>query len=432
MRRTLVLLLMIGLAVTGCATRSQRSTPLLSIPTGAIGPDVNVGAGQCLLTVGPALGVEVQSVDDGSAAQGVLEVGDVITSFGGTPTLVNSALVTAVRSHQVGETVPVVVSRDGESLMLRVTLAESPTLPGTPAMGITGVTVNDQVLIDQLPDVDETFAGPLTRVVDLGDDYLVFDPVRVRWARLPGDASTDASFAVIGREIYLATLGDSGVVSVSAVSTEVPIALSTGEWQPTRLLGVLDSLLVFGAQREDTTQSSGIETAIIGVDPLTGLIQWSLTVADQSSGAFVPTNGFRDPYGDRVEIELTPVDAAVPASHVIVTPTDTGGAEGVLASGIPSTAPVIGWSGQDELLWPVEGLTSLSTTDPSNGLTGQVTLPLADMSPIGFWPVGDGTHVLVDDGSVLLLADIDGIGLRVLTEACPSPAFAEPGWSVAG
>ncbi len=431
MRRAVVLV-SIALLAAACAVRSNRVTPLVSIPTDPISDAQNVGTGECLVTVGPGIGVKVQTVADDGPSAGIVDVGDVITSLGGDPTPDAYTLVALVRSHQVGETVPLVITRGGETLDLQVTLAENPDVAGTPRMGIEGVPVSSQSRIGDLPLVDASFGGPFTWVVDLGTEFLVFDPLEVRWARLGLAATSDANFTVLGEKVYLIVRDSSTfVVSATDVATGNVQALSTGDWQAVSLLPPLDGRFVFGASRDSTTASQGVETAVIGVDAATGDLAWTVPIDDDPSGSILPSLGYQDPYQPRLEVDLTPIDGVTNTStfrHLLIVPNAAGGVDAAATVGIPDTALPRGWSGENRLMWSLQDQVYL--TDPRNGLTKTTGLATGAPLPVAFWPIGDGSGVIAVGATSMQLTEIDGPGARPIAESCPTPRLFGPGWGV--
>jgi len=77
-----------------------------------------------------ARGALVTDVPDGPAMEGGVEVGDVILTFGGVEVADTRELVRVVGESAVGETVRVVVFRDGGTETLRVTLGRRETAEG--------------------------------------------------------------------------------------------------------------------------------------------------------------------------------------------------------------------------------------------------------------------------------------------------------------
>jgi Lon-like protease len=82
-------------------------------------------------------GAQVESILAGLPADGVLQVGDVITAVDGQPIETTDGLITSVRRHQAGEQVTLTILRDGQQQDLQVGTASSPTEPGRPLVGIT-------------------------------------------------------------------------------------------------------------------------------------------------------------------------------------------------------------------------------------------------------------------------------------------------------
>ncbi len=87
-------------------------------------------------------GVSILEVVAGSPADGVLQVGDVITQVDGVQVLTTDDASNQIRAHQIGETIQLVGTRNGEPLSVSVTLAEHPDLPGSPMVGVALDTVN--------------------------------------------------------------------------------------------------------------------------------------------------------------------------------------------------------------------------------------------------------------------------------------------------
>ncbi len=87
-------------------------------------------------------GITILEVVAGSPADGVLQVGDVITQIDGVQVLTSDDASNDIRAHQVGDTIRLVGTRNGEPLDVSVTLAEHPELAGTPMVGVVLDTVN--------------------------------------------------------------------------------------------------------------------------------------------------------------------------------------------------------------------------------------------------------------------------------------------------
>ncbi|MEJ6394310.1 Do family serine endopeptidase [Gymnodinialimonas sp. 2305UL16-5] len=104
-----------------------------------------------------ARGAMVTDVPTGPALDGGIEVGDVILSFDGTEIQDTRGLVRMVGDSTVGETVRVLVFRDGETETLRVTLGRRET-----AEGAAGSVVEESVEEGATEDILGMSLAPLT------------------------------------------------------------------------------------------------------------------------------------------------------------------------------------------------------------------------------------------------------------------------------
>ncbi len=82
-------------------------------------------------------GAEVQSVLQGMPADGVLRVGDIITAIDGRPAPTTTALIEAIRRHDVGDQITLTVQRSGQQHELVLGTRSSPSEPGRPIVGVT-------------------------------------------------------------------------------------------------------------------------------------------------------------------------------------------------------------------------------------------------------------------------------------------------------
>jgi PDZ domain-containing protein len=71
-------------------------------------------------------GAQVQHVVDGMPAQGVLQVGDIITAVDGQPITTTDSLVQAVAGHNVGDVLAVTIRRGDQELTVQVPIARAP------------------------------------------------------------------------------------------------------------------------------------------------------------------------------------------------------------------------------------------------------------------------------------------------------------------
>jgi PDZ domain-containing protein len=106
-----------------------------------------------------SLGVEVESVEVQTPADGHLQPGDVITALDGTATTTSAALVTAIRSHQPGDAVRLSVQSVTGTRTESLVLAPSPPSQGPPHP-IIGISTKTKVKADLPVDVNIN-AGPI-------------------------------------------------------------------------------------------------------------------------------------------------------------------------------------------------------------------------------------------------------------------------------
>ena len=87
-------------------------------------------------------GVLVVSVSDGSPADGLLEVGDVIVEIADTAVLMSDEAIGAILSNEIGETIALTIRRADELIEVEVTLVEHTDNPGQPMVGFAPATYN--------------------------------------------------------------------------------------------------------------------------------------------------------------------------------------------------------------------------------------------------------------------------------------------------
>ena len=106
-------------------------------------------------------GVLVTSILEGTPADGVLEIGDVIVEVDGVEVFIHADGVNAITATEIGDTIPLKVLRNDEILDLEVTLIEHTSLPGTPMVGFTPDTYNRTLELPFEVDIDtQNIGGP--------------------------------------------------------------------------------------------------------------------------------------------------------------------------------------------------------------------------------------------------------------------------------
>jgi PDZ domain-containing protein len=85
-------------------------------------------------------GVDVATVLQGTPADGVLQVGDVITAIDGQTVSLATDAVADITAHAIGDTITLTVQRAGQTLDLPVTLVPNTQDPTRPMVGFGAVT----------------------------------------------------------------------------------------------------------------------------------------------------------------------------------------------------------------------------------------------------------------------------------------------------
>ncbi|MEX0826826.1 MAG: PDZ domain-containing protein [Acidimicrobiia bacterium] len=431
MRRIYALVGVMALVAGACANRSDRVTTLPTVPLAAVDDGTNVGVGACLLSIGPGLGAQVTAVTEGSGADGVLLPGDTIVDVAGTRVVTSADLREVVQTHATGEVVRVALVRnDFEPLTVEVRLGEHPDIAGTPLLGVATVTRQERQAVRTLAGANIEFVGSLVRVVRFEDRYLLFDPAGLRWASLGSLPIAGAETFVAGEsEIYqFDSLPDGQLAAVGTIAGTI-VTVAAVDWDVLTSLTVIDDVLLVGALQPDEGRPSGVQSAVLGIDATTGELLWTVEIADQSTGSFLPSSAARDPFRDRALIRLTPLGEPNPESHLLLTLED-GEPVVTPVRGVPDGALVIGWHARDRLLWvdSPQSLAMLQVTDVITGSTTEGSLPESLSGARTVWPAGDGEHVIVSDGTDLLYAAVGTDEVRLLTTRCGPATLGDPGW----
>src|SRR5438874_3258509 len=104
-------------------------------------------------------GAEVESILQGMPADGVLQVGDIITAVDRQPIDTTNALIERVRRHQVGDQVTLRIRRDGQDQDIVLGTKTSPTEPGRPIVGVTVSTYLFEVKMPFPVDIESDNVG---------------------------------------------------------------------------------------------------------------------------------------------------------------------------------------------------------------------------------------------------------------------------------
>lgn len=419
---SVIALLVLALAVTACATRSDRVSVLPEVPTSVIPNAPNdVGTGRCTFTIGTGQGALVSEVLATGPAAGALALDDVVTGFDGTPIRTSGDLVVAVRASDVGQTVTITGERAGGPFSVQVTLGESPEVAGRPILGVLVTTLEDRREPDELP--TRPIATPLARVVDIDGELWLLDPSGVAWSPLGVETPEGALIAADG-EVYTVEVNAGGAAALIAAVSGRRVVVDIADWTAVSVIGRLGDHVLLGAER---TAADGtlLEHGVIAIDPAAAEAIWFWST-DPGSPEPVPVAGYSNVAADRVLVALSDADRTAAPLWVLLTE-DGDAATAAVAVGIPDDVRMVGWYDDDRLLALTEGVDRGLLIDPVTGTSTETTLPL-ESPAVRMWAVGDGAHVLVEDGEGLMLAAVGGVERRSLTSACQPALVSELGW----
>jgi PDZ domain-containing protein len=141
-------------------TQEQQTRTNLEAMDGSIDAAIYVALTRLGYQVGfTGEGVSVIDVGEGTPAEGVLQVGDVITHVAGESVATADDAAAAIRSFQIGDTITLGGTRAGEPLSVQITLAPHPELEGAPMVGVALLTVNPDLTLPIDLEIDSRNIG---------------------------------------------------------------------------------------------------------------------------------------------------------------------------------------------------------------------------------------------------------------------------------
>lgn len=146
----------------------------------------------------------VSSVGDKVAATGHLQVGDVILSVDGTPTLLSQDAVAAIRAHKPGDVATLVVRGPGSAANRTetVTLGQSPQAAGVAYLGVGLSTKDSHFDIPYTVSIDSgSVGGPsagLSFTLELIDSLTAGDLTGGRKVAVTGTIAPDGTVGPVG------------------------------------------------------------------------------------------------------------------------------------------------------------------------------------------------------------------------------------------
>jgi len=400
------------IVVAACAQQPPERSPLPDVE------DVLPEPVGCQLSVGEPRGAEVQSVAEGSPAQGALSEGDVIVSLSGEPVADAEGLVTFVGRHQTGEEVEVVYERGDTTASAKVVLASSPSDGTKPYLGVTIRTDFETIPPESAEGLVEP--GATARSLEIGGTIYVFDPLELVWQDTGIGIPEGLNWMATSTGFY-ATTDDNPAVLFDLVSEEELDHDGFLGWEPRRLIGSLGNILIMVVTSEIAEQPGFINIALAAFDPTAGATLW---VSPVLTGFGVPVTAYGSPDGLLFVAVGTDQDTG---EEIGVEIYDTNGTIRSRGQELIELGTPIGWFDGDTIVFRSDD-EIVSLLNPTTGSTSTLTLPPGLLeTPLS--AVGDGRHVLAVEGRNLLIDDLTTESeVRVLADDCALGSLGTPGW----
>ena len=384
--------------ITACAT--QTAPPRGTLPDIA---SVVPPARPCAFAVGPARGVSVNSTFPGTAAEGVLRPGDVIVAIDGMETLSDTQLRDFLTDAEAGQEISVEILRENEAETVSLVLGAGVEESSAPMIGVTITTAYEELVAEDVP-VGEGLAGSHSRLALIGGDLYALDPVEPEVVALDVEVP-ELPWLAAGGTLYRVEGAGSEALIVGHDGTDVPLASDVA------LIGLLGSLgdrLVAAVDRGDG------RTIVALLDTDSGEMVWE----------YRPQASLGDPLGTISDVAASRlILGLVPANSESATFQVLSGVDGSVLAATEdlvalSGGRAFGWFDDDSILG--QGADSnIVLVDTSTGRVSGVSLPVPLRPELRVWAVGDGTHVLIQDGNTVLSAGLGtGVETRPLVARC--------------
>jgi hypothetical protein len=411
-RRLVPLSLVFLLAACG-----QQPPPRETLPDAA---SVVPEAQTCVVLVGESLGVAVEDVIADTAADGILQSGDVLVSVDGEEVTSATVLREILATRAVGDSVSVVVRRDGDEMSQEIVLGANPDAPERPMLGVLVTTAFDRIPPAELgteTGLDSEFA----RATSIAGQMYAFDPIAGSWTSL-GFATPAQTWAVIGDRILTlenANTGDSALVD--HVNGE-ELVFEVAGWNGSQILGTLDGKVVTAVTRPVEGEADLVQVAVMLVDFTGRTAVWIWPVSPELG---LPVASFPSP--DQSRLLIVGQDRETSEfRHTVLLGTGQVAVESLTS---PAGAIALGWYDNETILVGSD-VGGLALVDIGSDESTVVELPAAIATIRRAWPVGDGTHLLAETGASLVRFERDGgEEIRTLADNCQLELLGDPGFA---
>jgi hypothetical protein len=372
----------------------------------------------CSFLIGEPRGIMVSEVLDDTAADGVLEPGDVIVAVNGVGTIDTTELRQALDQLAVGDEVEVEIIRGGAEETAVLVLGANPDDPERVYMGVMIRTDYEQVLASEAD--DEVVAAPTSRSLTMGGTLYGGDPTLSAWSNTGIHIDNESNWVATTDGVYLLETGGARALMELTGGEEISYEL-TESWSPVRLIGSIDEDLLIAATRPVPDDPALVEVGLARLDPLSGETEWVVGIVE---GFGVPISAWGSPGSGLIQVAGVETDTSeVTGVEILDADGQVVGIGDLVSLGTP-----VGWLDLETALFRTDGST-VSTLNATTGATDELELdPSVEASPI--YAVADGHSVLAVSGRSLVMDDLSAQSeVRVLAENCTVNRIGEAGWA---
>ncbi|MCI0677773.1 MAG: PDZ domain-containing protein [Actinobacteria bacterium] len=373
----------------------------------------------CLLSIGEPRGVVVDSVVTGTAADGLLSVGDVIVAIDGEATVSAADLMDVMTRRDPGEEIMISLERAGDTDDVALTLGTNPDDASRPQIGILIRTSYESIPIAEA--TEEVTPSFTSRPLALGDHLVVVDPATGAWGEFEPDTRLGATWVATTEGIYT-LIGEEDLVLTDALTEEALDHDGFQDWAPRRLIGSLGARLLIVVTVDIPDQPGFVNVGLALFDPTLGETIWVTPVLNEFG---IPVTAFGAP--DRSGFVLVGADSETGAVRGVEFYDSLGTLRDVGA--LSDLGTPVGWFDGTSMAFRPNS-EQISIYDFADGSIRNFTVPGGLLDSL-IAAVGDGRQIMAIDGRNLLITDLTtGSEVRTLAENCTIARIGEPGWGL--
>jgi hypothetical protein len=399
--------------VSACAAQPPERIPLPDVES-----ELPLARG-CVLSIGDPKGVVIDEVVTGSAADGLLEVGDLIVDIDGVGTETASDLMDLMANLSPGDVIEIAFDRRGTSDSVSVTLGAAPDDDARPRIGILIRTSYQTIPVSEVDqEVDPSFTA---RPLILGEDLVAVDPVTGLWSIIDTGLAIGSSWVSTTGGVYSLAEEPGSAITDTIRGEPVPED-GFQEWEPRRLIGSMGERLLVVVTVDIPEQPGFVNVGIALFDPVDGVTQWVTPILSEF-GLPVTAFGALDQSGF-VVVGANAETGAITGVQFF----DSGGIRRDTGE-LDDLGTPIGWFDGTSMGFRPNA-EQVAVYDFADGSIRNYTLPSGLLNTL-IASVGDGKQVLAISGRNLLITDLtQGTEVRTLAENCTISRIGEPGWGL--